>query len=335
MKGLGPILKLSLKCVHSYSFNLKYHVRSPLSALLAMQVISSSYHSVDPPPAKTASPCRSSTCPPFLRRFSKSFKQSSIQIADEKAIPVFLNPDLEEPQSKGAGICALPSIAASSICTHNESTFSMASLPPTPTWIATPPTPPYKNMRKCNASSKRRSCLILFTPSTSCPAAASPATRIGHANTSLKRCTSVPSISSRVPAILKPLPSGVDERFVHTPKNYEIFGPESKPAKLFLSSVPVTDNEDGGGGPYRKDIPCLPEITSPEGGDHSVDDFTCQWGTLEKNRDSLRKFHALKELLATEVGYLKDLKALVTVTIFKFSTNELSVECFCLKGLSS
>lgn len=86
------------------------------------------------------------------------------------------------------------------------------------------------------------------------------------------------------------------------------------PSKLFHLS---TDNSEDDGSPHNKDIPCLPEVTSPERSwsDHGVDDF---WST-EKNRDALRKFHALKELLATEVGYLNDLKALVTVTIFKFS----------------
>lgn len=71
-----------------------------------------------------------------------------------------------------------------------------------------------------------------------------------------------------------------------------------------LSCVQVTEND----GSY------LPEVTIPEGSwsDHSVDQF---WGTPEKSRDALRKFHALKELLATEVGYLKDLKALVTVRV--------------------
>jgi len=110
----------------------------------------------------------------------------------------------------------------------------------------------------------------------------------------------------------KPLLSGMEGRFVNSPNNDATAGP---PSKIFH----LTDNDDDGS-PYDKDIPCLPEVTSPEGSwsDCSVDDF---WGT-ERNRDALRKFHALKELLATEVGYLKDLKALVTVTIFKLSNED-------------
>jgi hypothetical protein len=35
----------------------------------------------------------------------------------------------------------------------------------------------------------------------------------------------------------------------------------------------------------------------------------------EKLKDNIRKYYALKELLATEVGYLLDLRALVTVSV--------------------
>ena len=97
-----------------------------------------------------------------------------------------------------------------------------------------------------------------------------------------------------------------------SPKSYaatiSIMDEESDPAgsPSHLSSVQVTEND----GSY------LPEVTSPEGSwsDHSVNHF---WGTPEKTRDVLRKYHALKELFATEIGYLKDLRALVTVTILR------------------
>ncbi|KAF8812238.1 Dbl homology domain-containing protein [Phlegmacium glaucopus] len=270
-----------------------------------------------------------------------------------------------EPQSpKRVAICAflpLPSVAASPICTptasfqiHSQCAFSsvtptgdtmtldtsttpcsgcasmsMTSLPPNPTWIATPPTPPYKNMRRCNTVSTRRSSLTLFTPSTSFPTVMHVSHAENGMNTRLKRCTSVPSISLRLQTMSKLLLSGMDGRFVDGPNSNATFsmvdetlGPESDtagsrlPSKLFhLSSV--TDNDDDGS-PYDKDISCLPEVTSPEGSwsDCSVDDF---WVT-ERNRDIRRKFHALKELLATEVGYLKDLKALVTVYLRNLPT---------------
>lgn len=90
---------------------------------------------------------------------------------------------------------------------------------------------------------------------------------------------------------------------------------ESDPAgsPSHLSGVRVVTENDGS---------YLPEVTSPEGSwsDHSVDHF---WGRPEKSRDALRNFHALKELLATEVGYLMDLRALVTVTIFTLVTRTI------------
>lgn len=46
--------------------------------------------------------------------------------------------------------------------------------------------------------------------------------------------------------------------------------------------------------------------------DHSIEDAR----EIERSKDAFRKFHALKELLATEVGYLMDLKALITVMSF-------------------
>ena len=321
---LDPVLRPS-KCVHCYPLFSTFKYHSPLSsaAFLAMQVISYP----DSSPAKIPSPL-------FLR---------SIQITDdEDAISMFLNPDLNEndAHSKRVGIYALPSIAASPIGTptanlslqfHNESTsssvtpvvddtttimMSITSPPLTPTWIATPPTPPYKNMRRCNTVTTRRSSLTLFTPSTSFPTSAAMCG--GYAknsiNTGLKRCTSVPSISeaSRVQTISEPLLSKIDGRLVlNSLKSYSatisIVDEESDPAgsSSHPSSVQVTENDGS----------CLPEVTSPEGSwsDHSVEGF---WDTPEKSRDALRKFHALKELLATEVGYLKDLRALVTVTIF-------------------
>jgi len=58
--------------------------------------------------------------------------------------------------------------------------------------------------------------------------------------------------------------------------------------------------------------PASPEpMSRPECGlNHPDFDRACH---IEKVKDDLRKYHALNELLSTEVGYLLDLKALVTV----------------------
>ena len=39
------------------------------------------------------------------------------------------------------------------------------------------------------------------------------------------------------------------------------------------------------------------------------------WGSV-RSKDAVRRYHALKELLATEYGYLEDLRFLVTVCYF-------------------
>jgi hypothetical protein len=81
-------------------------------------------------------------------------------------------------------------------------------------------------------------------------------------------------------------------------------------AKPIFHIATVVENEDGAffDGKYASS----PGEPSPEGSysDHSVEGL---WET-ERHKDALRRFHALKELLATEVGYLVDLKALVTVS---------------------
>jgi len=69
---------------------------------------------------------------------------------------------------------------------------------------------------------------------------------------------------------------------------------------------------------YKNDIVSSPDELSPEGSwsDYSVEDI---WET-ERLKDALRRFHALKELLATEVRYFVDLKALVTVYLRNLPT---------------
>ncbi|KAF8165545.1 hypothetical protein B0H34DRAFT_647537 [Crassisporium funariophilum] len=233
----------------------------------------------------------------------------------------------------------------SAVCTSGESTpetnasscsaMCMAFPPPTPTWIATPPTPPSKALRRSNTATTRRSRFTPFSPSASFPA--STRTRAARNITEgLKRCTSVPAFSSRDQPTSPGLSSFINTKTIQNPRDGKpldatLFiangnpGPKceqragSHPTPIFhlSNSAPVTDNEDDSS-PYDKSNNCLSEIASPEGSwsDHSIDDI---WET-ERNKDALRKFHALKELLATEVGYLMDLKALVTVYLRNLPT---------------
>jgi hypothetical protein len=52
--------------------------------------------------------------------------------------------------------------------------------------------------------------------------------------------------------------------------------------------------------------------TSNSSDESSVEDA---WDAV-RSKDAVRRYHALKELLATEYGYLEDLRFLVTVCYF-------------------
>lgn len=77
------------------------------------------------------------------------------------------------------------------------------------------------------------------------------------------------------------------------------------------NSSPVSENEEDQ--LYEKNDTFTAGPSPAESwSDHSIEDVR----EREKTKDALRKFHALKELLVTEAGYLNDLKALVTVSLF-------------------
>ncbi|KAF8969441.1 hypothetical protein BDZ97DRAFT_1962287 [Flammula alnicola] len=202
-----------------------------------------------------------------------------------------------------------------------------------PTWISTPPTPPPKSIRRSNTTSTRRSPFTPVPPSASFPASMHPhASR--NMNKSVKRCTSLPALSLHFQETSATFPTFMGEQIVQSPSSSEnpfdaTFsiidgedGPEhprrrrDQPGSYVVKSVfhlnntlPGSENQDGV--ICDKNDESSPEGPSPAGSwsDHSIEGI---WET-ERNKDALRKFHALKELLATEVGYLMDLKALVTV----------------------
>jgi len=79
-----------------------------------------------------------------------------------------------------------------------------------------------------------------------------------------------------------------------------------------LSSGPLVSGDEDDDTICNRIDECSLEDPSPAGSwsDHSVEDLL----DAERSKDVFRRYHALKELLATEVGYLADLKALVTVS---------------------
>lgn len=78
---------------------------------------------------------------------------------------------------------------------------------------------------------------------------------------------------------------------------------------------------------FDKSSGCSAGEPSPEGswGDHdSIEDVL----DAERNKDAQRKYHALKELLTTELGYLADLKALVSVRLVVYILTRISYSNF-------
>ncbi|KAF9569106.1 Dbl homology domain-containing protein [Agrocybe pediades] len=262
------------------------------------------------------------------------------------------------------GFSLLPSIIASPICTPScsassrdrnkllitpgePSGASLRVLVPrsTPTWIATPPTPPSKSVRRSSTIAAHRSIGKTVHPSTSFPASMSThASRSGSfAGQTLKRSKSVPALFSNIGDC--PIPASVmGAEMVQSPKAiFPSLNPfEASFANLEGSEIPALKRIDSYGGSHtikalfrlsndfspsgdedddtvcNRIDECSIEDPSPAGSwsDHSVEDLL----DAERHKDAFRRYHALKELLATEVGYLADLKALVTVYLRNLPT---------------
>lgn len=198
----------------------------------------------------------------------------------------------------------------------------------TPTWTSTPPTPPTKFTRHPSACFPERT--VPTTPASS-HLASFPASMHTHATvgqtTRLKRCISVPNLLGRT----RPSPESPLRGCSSLPSNPPFFNqtmglhytPDDdsdvddhatspRPKAIFHISNPTTDNEDEGVFPSADSRPRSINGENSSDGGWFNDDPEDVWGQA-KNKDSFRKFHALKELLSTEMGYLVDLKAFVTV----------------------
>ncbi|KAJ6539508.1 hypothetical protein B0H19DRAFT_362823 [Mycena capillaripes] len=173
----------------------------------------------------------------------------------------------------------MPPISASPVCTPTVSypgELVPASTPSdlsdadvehlllhVPTWIATPPTPPAKNMRRSVT------CLVRRPPSPLSPSASFPA-GAGHNSNFIPRRLRASSDS-----ILRPALTRSDEH-------------------ARLVRVPSPESDLG---------------SKPDGA----------WDA-EKAKDDVRKYHALMELLTTEVSYLADLRALFSIYLRNLPT---------------
>ncbi|KAF9481823.1 Dbl homology domain-containing protein [Pholiota conissans] len=281
-------------------------------------------------------------------------------LVSQEQASISLNPSSEPRSPKRPAICAfqpLPSITASPICTPTSSQSSRAqddayfscsdsasSLPvlfptsPPPTWIATPPTPPAKYIRRANTTSIRRYPPVSVSPSASFPASMHPHAVRSNEKATIRRSISVPALSFQYLEQSDAFSSFMGALFVQSPERlltsdenpfdatFSIGDDTSGPVCTCLenlagsydkeeSASPVSANEDDQ--LYEKDGTFTVE-PSPAGSwsDHSIEDIR----ERERTKDALRKFHALKELLVTEAGYLIDLKALVTVYLRNLPT---------------
>lgn len=224
-------------------------------------------------------------------------------------------------------------IAHSEYAAHVETTI------PTPTWMATPPTPPPKYAHRSSASVSLRPHSSFVSASASFPDPTFSSVSKESSELTLKRRASLPpmSVSKTFPTIpptapplsLTPLqdthskretrPSGSPLRASISEHSEERSHRSDKPAShaalrkkpLFHMPQDGSDKEDDAKLKKLNDYnnAAEGEESISEAADHPLqakDD-------LIGSKDDVRKCHALLELLSTEVGYLLDLKVLVTV----------------------
>lgn len=96
-----------------------------------------------------------------------------------------------------------------------------------------------------------------------------------------------------------------------TPVHTSFFGRNKRSkgvaaSPFYISHEVLTDQEDDPFDTFESPDP------SHDGNSSSSDNGEDLW-SKEKHKDDIRKYHALLELLSTEVSYLRDLKALITV----------------------
>jgi hypothetical protein len=191
-----------------------------------------------------------------------------------------------------------------------------------PTWVSTPPTPPQKLLRRSVTLTRP---LTPFPPSASFPAS-TPSHVSAETDHSSKPYAPVPSASPRPrassdpPARLTRLEYHANERaspVIASPLQVTFITPAMDRSKtsnrntrsrpiFHIENEPCIDTDDTDGRLTK-----TPERTSGEfTKDGSWSEDGCDQS--EKTKDDIRKYYALKELLATEVRYLLDLRALVT-----------------------
>ncbi|KAF8640029.1 hypothetical protein AX17_001271 [Amanita inopinata Kibby_2008] len=207
---------------------------------------------------------------------------------------------------------------------NSPSSFSACMPLPSPTWMSTPPTPPTTQQQ--HFPSVARSPISSLSASTSFPALMLP-----HG------CTPVQPQVAQAP--IPPMAHRVRSLSDSSLQSQQVLGRDSEQHAVPLQSNSSPSHEGNRGSDLRRRAKFhIPRDLSVENDDcavladgrehtdhesnldghHSNNDTNRYDGT--RSKDTIRRFHALKELLMTEVGYLMDLKAFVVVYLHNLCT---------------
>ncbi|KAF9055501.1 Dbl homology domain-containing protein [Hymenopellis radicata] len=286
-------------------------------------------------------------------------EQDFDDVMDQGASTSPLGKEPSRRRSTTCGFLPLPSISASPICTPTTSmssrhmygddfpgsssgTDGYITAPPTPsdsgsskshlapTWVSIPPTPPPKLFRRSVTCVARLPHSPAVSPSASFPASAFP-----HADPSIisqsafKRRASAPSMSSYLPIRSASDSATAFVRRRKSKNNAEAIVAASPLRTSFRSRPPSafynrahpmfsishevnSDHDDNGDGSGSMD-------GSAEASSSDQNHASELWH-VEKSKDDIRKYHALMELLSTEVRYLMDLRVLVMIYLRQLPT---------------
>jgi hypothetical protein len=207
-----------------------------------------------------------------------------------------------------------------------------------PTWTSTPPTPsPQKVIHKTACVSRRRSAPLL-PPSTSFPAML-PQRAPDLFDHVVKHRTSLPAILSSSPfhELYKSSSPAAESSLLSSTKRISkrrgtplrVTTPEGSllthPRPRFhISPGHSSDHEDDAGQGTK-----FSQTNNTESGSNAESSSTdhSSEGPLssEMAKDNDRRYYALMELLATEVGYLMDLRTLVNVSVIEYHPEQYSI----------
>ncbi|KAG7096773.1 hypothetical protein E1B28_004183 [Marasmius oreades] len=201
---------------------------------------------------------------------------------------------------------------------------SLFAAPP-PTWISTPPTPPPKVVKR-SVTCMPRPLVSPVISSASFPASSSPHAR-AHTSLLLQRRASTSSIPSRARSVSADSPAMHPTSFGSKPESVTPIRP-SKLHDMSHKSDPVpiagprqskfTQNQQPNiimdhydhDFELDKKSDCGHSVESTSSGDSGRKRLLRE---KAKAKDCDRRYHALMELLSTEVSYLQDLRVLVSV----------------------